>query len=329
MLLSIIIPVYNCANYLQAALESVCKQTYKNLEILIVNDGSTDNSRQIIDAYIKKDKRIQAFHLTNNGVSISRNYGLKQATGEYIMFLDPDDTYEKDYCEHMLHLIASTNAKIAMSNYSLVRNNRKYTNDLHMNNDANTGILSQHEALKLTISDNGFKGFVWNRIYSKELLENILFDEQLTYLEDMVFNINLFIKVPFIAFSKIPKYNYLQRTDSVSNNLNKSYFQALNEIKILIPSDLKGIIDATSYYALLTNFSQKENKDKHNYINDEIQVLRKKPYIGTVKLVNPMKNLFFHIGLLSPRLGSFLINSLNSLMSSRIYAYLKKEGRQY
>ena len=97
--ISVIVPVYNVEQYLPQCLDSIINQTYKNLEIICVDDGSPDNSGKILDEYAKKDKRIKVIHQENQGVSVARNTGLDNATGKYIGFVDPDDWIEADYYE--------------------------------------------------------------------------------------------------------------------------------------------------------------------------------------------------------------------------------------
>ena len=114
---SIIIPVYNAKKYLANTLDSVIKQTYKNLEIILVNDGSTDNSKDICESYAKIDKRIKVINKENGGVSSARNYGLALAKGEYISFVDSDDFLFENMIETLVNDIQNTNAEIAVCGY--------------------------------------------------------------------------------------------------------------------------------------------------------------------------------------------------------------------
>lgn len=103
-LVSIIMPAYNSENYVSEAIESVCKQSYKNWELLIVNDGSTDQTSNILNDYAQKDSRIKVFHRNNQGVSAARNYALDQISGEYVTFIDSDDAYHRDRLQKMLQI---------------------------------------------------------------------------------------------------------------------------------------------------------------------------------------------------------------------------------
>lgn len=125
MKVSIIIPIYNVQNYLEECLESVVRQSYKNLEIILIDDGSTDNSGKIADQYAKNDKRIKVVHKKNEGVSIARNVGIDMATGEYVCFADADDCLMEDYVEYLLKLILANNSDIALTKEMFTTFHRK------------------------------------------------------------------------------------------------------------------------------------------------------------------------------------------------------------
>ena len=117
-LISIIVPVYNVEKYVAECIESIIKQTYQNLEILLIDDGSTDNSGKICDKYAEKDKRIKIIHKENGGVSSARNLGLDLAQGEYIAFIDSDDFVSNKYIESLYSAIEHKDAEIVLSKYS-------------------------------------------------------------------------------------------------------------------------------------------------------------------------------------------------------------------
>lgn len=121
-LISIIVPVYNVEEYLPKCLDSIINQTYKNLEIIVVNDGSTDNSGKICDEYGERDYRIMVIHKANRGVSSSRNIGIKNASGEYILFVDSDDEIEKDYVNVMARAVTNSDCDLVISNITDIFN---------------------------------------------------------------------------------------------------------------------------------------------------------------------------------------------------------------
>ena len=122
-LISIIVPIYNVEKYLKKCIDSIINQTYKNLEIILVDDGSPDNCGKICDEYAKKDNRIKVIHKENGGVSSARNVGVENATGEYIGFVDSDDYIEKDMYEVLINNLKKENADISIiSNYEVYKN---------------------------------------------------------------------------------------------------------------------------------------------------------------------------------------------------------------
>ena len=112
-LISVIIPVYNKENYIQNCLNSVLAQSYSNLEIVLINDGSKDNSGEILDEYADKDERVKVFHIENGGVYAARNFGLEKSTGDYVTFIDADDTIELSYIETLFRVLQENNCDIA------------------------------------------------------------------------------------------------------------------------------------------------------------------------------------------------------------------------
>ena len=134
-LISVIVPIYNVEQYLEKCIESIISQTYKNLQIILIDDGSNDKSGKICNKYAEKDKRVVVIHKENAGVSEARNTGLDNAKGEWITFVDADDWIEEEYCQRLYNLVIETNSDVALCGYNrvvgtkkenkLCRNNRK------------------------------------------------------------------------------------------------------------------------------------------------------------------------------------------------------------
>ena len=198
--ISVIIPVYNCKMYLRQCIESVINQDEKNIEIILVDDGSTDGSSSICEEYAKKDKRITFVHKKNEGVSVARNVGLKNAKGKYIAFVDADDyinpkTYSKAF-EHM----EKNNLDLLIWNYSFDKNGV-----LSINEDfANTGIVEDESGIKnltatllcpimcdLPTKNNKIigMGFPWNKLFKLDIIKknNLKFTENIIMHEDVLF----------------------------------------------------------------------------------------------------------------------------------------------
>ncbi len=206
---SVIIPVYNVEKYIEKCLDSLVNQTLKDIEIIVVNDGSPDNSQKIIDKYVKKYPNIvKSYIKKNGGQGSARNYGLKKATGEYIGYVDSDDYVSIDMYEKMYN-----KAKKDKSDIVICQN--------YIDNDGKITIDSEEF---VNIHDNRVffgKMAVWNKIYKKEILVNnkINFKERVWY-EDLAFTLKSIINSKNISFVDEPLYYYLIRPGSTMNNSN-------------------------------------------------------------------------------------------------------------
>ena len=184
-MISIIMPVYNSEKYISEAIESVCNQSYKNWELLIVNDGSTDYTSKIIDDFAKKDSRIKVFHRKNEGVSMARNFALNQICGEYITFIDSDDMYHADRLKRMLQVFEQhENCEIVFSRHKEFRGKL----NTYEANDSRKIVISDDDILVKVISDSK-NHFVWNamlksEIAKKEKFAPIRFAEDFCYIRD-------------------------------------------------------------------------------------------------------------------------------------------------
>ena len=168
---SIIIPVYNVEEFIFKTVKSVMNQDYKDIEIILVDDGSPDNSAKIIDELAKRDDRIVCVHKDNGGVSSARNVGLRMASGEYVTFIDGDDWVEPNYISYLLNLVESNNCQIGM--------NKNNYSDYNINSSEKEYVVSAEKAIEWIYLGDIFVA-VWNKIYSMSFLRknNILFDEK-------------------------------------------------------------------------------------------------------------------------------------------------------
>lgn len=214
-LISIIIPIYNVEKYLNKCIDSVINQTYKNLEIILVNDGSTDNCGNICDQYKKIDKRIKVIHKKNGGVSSARNVALSNIKGEYIYFIDSDDYIEKDTIELLFNNIIEFDSDIACCNYYKEYDNEK--KDIIISNLKQ--IMNREEFLNSILNDNSISGYLWNKLYKRELFDkNIRFDESIKIMEDLIVNLNITKNISKISYVDKPLYHYVQRSNSALNS---------------------------------------------------------------------------------------------------------------
>lgn len=201
-LVSIIVPCYNAESYIKKCLESILLQTYINIEIIIINDGSTDNSLNICQELQKQDKRIKIINQENKGASIARLEGIKQAKGEYLSFVDSDDFIEPNYIELLVYAIEKHHTSIAACN--MIKHQACEAPKIIRNNHSR--ILNEEELHKRFFNYE-FWGF-WGKIYKKDVFENIYFPKA-TINEDYVVMAQLFNKYKHIAYIETPLYHYL------------------------------------------------------------------------------------------------------------------------
>ena len=243
-MISIIVPIYNVEKYLKKCLDSIINQTYKNLEIILVDDGSTDCSGKIADEYGKKDKRIKVIHKKNGGVSSARNVGIDNASGKYIAFVDSDDWIDLRMYEILHNIIKKDNYNIAICNIAIENEEGKEINKF---NSSKT-VLDNKTFLKSIYYDRSIQGYSCNKLYERKLLDsgNVRFDEKAIVLEDDLFNVEIacFNKKMDIIYNDMRLYHYVEHASSVSNssfNIKKmSYFYIRNlEIKLLEKYDFE------------------------------------------------------------------------------------------
>lgn len=218
--ISIIVPIYNTEKYLGNCLNSIINQTYKNLEIILINDGSTDNSLSICNNYKNKDNRIKIVNKTHTGVSDTRNIGIKNATGEYIGFVDSDDYIDKHMFEILLNNLENYNGDISMCNL-------EETCDLDAqttNFCDNAIVYSKEKALKELLYDKNIGNYVMVKLFKRELFDGIQFPVGKLY-EDISTTYKLFCKANNILYIPNPMYHYFQRSDSIVNNITRESIQ--------------------------------------------------------------------------------------------------------
>ena len=236
--ISIIVPIYNTEKYLRNCLNSIINQTYKNLEIILINDGSIDNSINICNNYKNKDNRIKIVDKTHSGVSDTRNIGIKKATGEYIGFVDSDDYIDKHMFEILLNNLENYNGDISMCNL-------EETCDLDAqttNFCDNAIVYSKEKALKELLYDKNIGNYMTVKLFKKALFTDITFPINVLY-DDIYVAYKLFSKSNKIIYNPTVLYHYFQRKDSIVNNITSTS----------IKDYLKAIF--TRYYDIKKNYS--------------------------------------------------------------------------
>ena len=204
-LISVIVPVYNVADFVGKCLGSIARQNYKNLDIVVVDDGSTDESGKICDEFAKKEKRVRVFHKENGGLSDARNFGIKKAKGKIVAFVDSDDFVSEDFIGTMYKHMAGENADIVVCGYNLTRPKEET-------------VTGKQAAIKLLVGQENVDIVTWNKLYKKKLFvdNNIYFPKGEKH-EDSRTTYKLFSKAENIMYISEPLYVYVDRKSSLMN----------------------------------------------------------------------------------------------------------------
>lgn len=202
---SIIVPVYNVQDYVLRCLESLGRQKYKDIEIIIVDDGSTDSSGEICDKFAKNDKRAKVFHKNNGGLSDARNYGIKKASGELVAFVDSDDYVENNYVGRMIEVLKDEKSDIVVCGYD-----KEYPTD-----EAVDGFKATYYCL---VRQNNVDIVAWNKLYKKELfLENGIRFPRGEKHEDLLTVYKVMSKAKKVSYISDTLYHYEERDGSITN----------------------------------------------------------------------------------------------------------------
>lgn len=320
-LISIVIPVYNIESYIKQTLDSVMSQDYKNFEIILVDDGSTDKTLAVCKAISFNNSRIKVIHQDNKGVSAARNNGIKNANGEYISFVDGDDIVAPNLIARMYQVMKNTEVDLVTSGYS--------RNPCELGNltDIKPKVLERFNALKELPYNQSFTYSVWGKLFKTEIVKKILFDEKTGILEDYLFICNYLVNTHSVAVISDKLYCYMIRDGSALNkkftpkrlDLIYSYdksFEIVNRIsKNLLPYyrcsyladliSLKGtILDNKKEYYYLSVVDKKINQLKSSFLKGS----RKKRLLILLYKVNPF--LYYKVTSFYMRVKNFINNKL-------------------
>lgn len=208
-LISIIVPVYNARPYLEKCLDSICRQTYKNLEIIVVDDGSTDGSGEICDSYAQSDFRVKVIHQLNAGQSVARNKALSIAQGEFLGFVDSDDWIDEDMYDFLHQLILESKADIAICSHYIEKQGK--TKVRYASGEKT--VFSHDEAIRALVVDRRVRNYLWDKLFKRQLFKDILFPTNRVF-EDVAISYRVFYQAKSVAMKQVPKYHYLMRDGS-------------------------------------------------------------------------------------------------------------------
>ena len=272
VLVTIIVPAYNVERYIEKCLSSILKQTYKNIEVIVVNDGSTDETGGVIEGYVALDNRFKVIHTPNSGVSSARNTGIKASTGEYIIFIDGDDYISSDCVSYMLSLISNTKSDFCLSKYCYLKKGDK------QNANSNVENVTSEQAIALLLSPDVVVG-CWNKIYKRSLIvsSNILFSTDLFYGEGLTFILKIAQVSKTVGVGNQKVYHYRKNNeDSATTKFDIQKIhngeQALLEIEKFLGKKSKVVNTMFRYhlslYRLAALVQLKVNKAEDVYKED-------------------------------------------------------------
>lgn len=223
-IISVIVPVFNVEQYLDRCVESIVRQTYKEIEIILIDDGSSDRSGEMCDLWKKKDSRITVIHKANGGLSDARNAGIEKAKGNYIVFVDSDDWIHRQYLEILYSGIKEYNADIAACKYIKTS---QFKVDAAIQNDVLYKEFSPYEALQSLLNQTVFEVVVWNKLYRAGLLQDECFITD-KYHEDEFFTYRIIDKAKKLIFTSAELYYYFQREGSIMSTNSIKHLDALD-----------------------------------------------------------------------------------------------------
>ncbi len=227
-LISVIVPVYNSERYLRKCLDSISGQSYRNLEIILVDDGSTDGSGAICDAYAEADPRFTVIHNPNGGPSSARNAGIRAANGAFITFADSDDTVESRAYECLLQMLRKhPEAGLAICGFRIINHGEAQSSerfDDPCEADVLVGAALWEEVF------GRLNNAVWNKLYQAEAAKKICFTSGLTYGEDLLFNLNYIENCQSAVITQAPLYHYNKRSGSITTSAFTK--RRLNEVRV-------------------------------------------------------------------------------------------------
>lgn len=268
-LVSIIIPVYNSEKFLKGCLDSVLCQIYSNIEVLLIDDGSKDNSLEICNSYAQKDNRVKVFHQENSGAAAARNKGLANVSGEYIMFCDSDDVVSKNWVKHLLEAVNDYTMPVCSS-----------CNDLSCLGKKNTISVESNTIYKqssyFSFNYVGLAGFLWNTIFVKSIItkNHLSFriqKDKSDYNEDLLFVMEYIKNIEYFIYVGYSDYAYITREDSLSRKYNPFYFDKYAEKYKLWcvfieqygnKKDIKALSTNYLYHFLISLQSEINNRDE-------------------------------------------------------------------
>lgn len=323
-LISVIVPVYNVKMYLEHCFASISAQSYKNIEIIVVDDGSTDGGGAICDAFAERESRCVVVHQENKGLWAARNTGQKIAKGDFIMFVDSDDYIHVDMINSLYDaLMQNPQCDLAFSNY---KTTVSFDEDTQVPIDNNCHVLSTEQVLK--VYNEGLVYFVWNKLYRRSLLEG-LYSRNYRIVQDVDFNIRVFAKVNSAVFVDNEYYFWMQREGSAMHKRDYwySYLMAVTDIyyrnfielfdkNIIISSHVLGSL----YWRLLSLKSFAWRTDKEETVSQKCKHIIKETWRSYLccRRISLLRRLYIFLLLCLPSAILYRIKTIKWNVKTKI-----------
>lgn len=304
-LISIIVPIYNTADYLPTCLDSILAQTYQNIEIVLINDGSTDNSTKIAQDYIKKDPRIKLFNQKNQGLSAARNTGIQKSTGEYLTFVDSDDAIEPTMLKSMLTALKTSKATIAVCSFKEIYPNGKIVHFNHQHYPTTT--YNTEEALSAMLEERGFMVSVTMKLFPHDYFKTVKFPVGKLH-EDLGTTYKLIMQASKIVFLPDEFYLYYHHGTSITtqkfDNRKLDIIALTDEMCDDIDKAYPSLINITNKRRIRARFSiLRQIPHSHPQLTTITNYLKShKSYITSNPTATKSDKLALKLALTSPRL---------------------------
>lgn len=315
-LISVLVPVYNSEKYIKRCIESILKQTYKNFEIIIIDDGSTDNSKKICTDYLKKDQRVKLIKQNNRGIAYTRNRLINEAIGKYITFIDSDDYVNPKYLETLYYNCLRENAEISICNFKNTINNNMH---LRCNTNAEIYIFDTEQALKKLLLQEKINTSFWGKLYKKDVFNNVVINTYNVF-EDLDTMYKLFCNSKKIIYTEEILYYYYIRKDSLihskfDNDKNSCVIEIVNHMEDYISKRYNSLDNEILIRKMNAYFYILRNTKKNDKINKEARMFIDRNSVHALKNKNiPLKT---KIGIRLFNISPYLIKPIFFLTKVR------------
>lgn len=316
-LISVVVPVYNVENYLERCLDSLVNQTYKNLEIILINDGSSDNSLSICQKYAEKDKRVKVYSQENSGLSSARNKGVSLASGKYIGFVDSDDVISLKMYENLYKVMIENDSEIGLCDF-VCFSEKPLFDDVFTYEKMN-----RIKALENLMIDRNITSHAVDKLYLKSLFDNTKYPIGQKF-EDISTTFKLFMKANNIVYIPHALYGYYQRTGSITGSYSKSstidFINAVNnryselynfDKKLNIYLDMNRVNSVLRYFLDIAMFRKKSVLKDLRFkkaLYTELEIARRLNTTEIRKINTKKKNILLHLLFFNSNIFYYVMN---------------------